>query len=438
MSRFLLPVILIALLPVAYLLGLVLASKNTALEWEQPVKVIGTNTPVAVRAVNPHGVREFTAVLLQGGRQFPVFSKSEGAIRWSLFRKAENPRSYQFEAGSTVAPGLADGKAELVVEAVANDLWAKRTRLALPVEVNTKPPALQVDDTQIVMTQGGAGAVAFFVSGYWTEAGVRIGSYQFRSFPNPGAKDPSRRICIFAVPYDLPAGQKPVVFARNPAGVEVTAPVKHDLDRKRFRTRDLDLPQSFIDKVLQELDRGGTGDTVERFRRVNSEMRKANNQTLYDLRLKTEDHPLWTETFRQLANTAVQAQFCDYRKYKYQGKVIDEQVHLGFDLASTRHADVVAANDGRVIYAAPLGIYGNAVVVDHGLAVQSLYAHLSEIKVKVGDAVKRGQLLGQSGSTGLAGGDHLHFSMQVDGVAVNPLEWWDPAWIEKRLTSRYR
>lgn len=430
--------IAILFLPVAYLLGLVVASKNTLLEWEQPVKVIGTDTPVAVRATNVHGVRAFTATLVQGGKKYPVFSKSEGAIRWSFFRKAENPRSYQFEAGSKVAAGLTDGKAELVVEAVSNDLWAKRTRLAQPVEVNTKPPALQVDDTQIVMAQGGAGAVAFFVSGYWTEAGVRMGKYQFRSFPNPGAKDPSRRICVFAVPHDLAGGEKPVVFARNPAGVEVTAPIKSDLDRKKFRTRDLELPQSFVDKVLQELDAGGTGDVVDRFRRINNDMRKANNQTLYELRLKTEDRPLFTEAFRQLANSAVQAQFCDYRKYKYQGKQIDEQVHLGFDLASTKHADVVAANDGKVVFAAPLGIYGNAVVVDHGLGVQSLYAHLSAIKVKAGDAVKRGQLLGQSGATGMAGGDHLHFSMQVDGVAVNPLEWWDPAWIEKRLVSRYR
>ncbi|MBL8235107.1 MAG: M23 family metallopeptidase, partial [Bryobacterales bacterium] len=54
------------------------------------------------------------------------------------------------------------------------------------------------------------------------------------------------------------------------------------------------------------------------------------------------------------------------------------------------------------------------------------------------DTVKRSQLIGQSGATGLAGGDHLHFSIQVDGISVNPLEWWDPAWIEKRLTSRFR
>jgi murein DD-endopeptidase MepM/ murein hydrolase activator NlpD len=97
---------------------------------------------------------------------------------------------------------------------------------------------------------------------------------------------------------------------------------------------------------------------------------------------------------------------------------------------------VPAANDGRVVLADKLGIYGNCVVVDHGYGLQSIYGHLSEFAVKAGDTVKKGQSLGRSGSTGLAGGDHLHFSMQVDGVQVNPIEWWDEHWIKDRILSK--
>jgi murein DD-endopeptidase MepM/ murein hydrolase activator NlpD len=61
---------------------------------------------------------------------------------------------------------------------------------------------------------------------------------------------------------------------------------------------------------------------------------------------------------------------------------------------------------------------------------------LSEIAVKLGDQVTKGQSLGRSGSTGLAGGDHLHFSMQVDGVQVNPVEWWDDHWIKDRIRTK--
>ena len=113
-------------------------------------------------------------------------------------------------------------------------------------------------------------------------------------------------------------------------------------------------------------------------------------------------------------------------------------MHLGFDLASFANATVVAANRGKVLYADMLGIYGNCVILDHGMGVQSLYAHLSSIEVKVGAVVDKDQALGKSGMTGLAAGDHLHFTMLVGGQMVNPIEWWDPHWIEDRVLRKLR
>jgi murein DD-endopeptidase MepM/ murein hydrolase activator NlpD len=89
-----------------------------------------------------------------------------------------------------------------------------------------------------------------------------------------------------------------------------------------------------------------------------------------------------------------------------------------------------------VLYASDLGIYGNCVVIDHGYGLQSIYGHLSSFDVKAGDDVKKGQTIARSGATGLAGGDHLHYSMQVDGVQVNPVEWWDAHWIHDRILSK--
>jgi murein DD-endopeptidase MepM/ murein hydrolase activator NlpD len=115
---------------------------------------------------------------------------------------------------------------------------------------------------------------------------------------------------------------------------------------------------------------------------------------------------------------------------------VDQQVHLGFDLSDVKDAPVNAANDGRVVWASDLGIYGNCIVVDHGYALQSIYGHLKAIQVKVGDVVKKGQKMGIAGATGLAGGIHLHFSMQIDGVQTNPREWWDEHWIKDRVLSK--
>jgi murein DD-endopeptidase MepM/ murein hydrolase activator NlpD len=68
--------------------------------------------------------------------------------------------------------------------------------------------------------------------------------------------------------------------------------------------------------------------------------------------------------------------------------------------------------------------------------LQTIYGHLSRIDVKPGDTVAKHQTMGLSGQTGMAGGDHLHFSMQVDGVQVNPVEWWDEHWIHDRILSK--
>jgi len=147
---------------------------------------------------------------------------------------------------------------------------------------------------------------------------------------------------------------------------------------------------------------------------------------------------MWREAFAALRNTAIESRFADYRTYIYKDKEIDQQVHLGFDLASLQRAAVTASNRGVVVFANFLGIYGNCVVIDHGLGVQSLYGHMSTIDVKEGDIVEKDQTIGRTGATGLAGGDHLHFTLLINGVAVNPIEMWDPHWMEDRVFRKIR
>ena len=93
--------------------------------------------------------------------------------------------------------------------------------------------------------------------------------------------------------------------------------------------------------------------------------------------------------FHPFTNTAVEAAFADNRTYMYNGKEVDQQTHLGFDLARVVNSPVVAANAGKVLYAAPLGIYGNCVIIDHGMGVQSLYGHLSSFSVQAGTDRRR-------------------------------------------------
>ncbi len=137
-----------------------------------------------------------------------------------------------------------------------------------------------------------------------------------------------------------------------------------------------------------------------------------------------------------MKDAAPMALYGDKRTYQYQGKAIGESIHMGVDLASIANAPVEAANHGIVTYTGYLGIYGNMIIVDHGLGFFTLYAHLSSINVKPGQEVKKGEAIGRTGISGLAGGDHLHFGMIVGGQFVNPQEWWDPHWIADNVSKK--
>jgi murein DD-endopeptidase MepM/ murein hydrolase activator NlpD len=154
--------------------------------------------------------------------------------------------------------------------------------------------------------------------------------------------------------------------------------------------------------------------------------------------MESADSFLWKDAFLQLSNSQVESLFADRRTYTYQGKAVDQQDHVGFDLSVTQQYPIEAANDGKVLLAEYFGIYGNTVLLDHGTGLVSLYGHLSSIEVKPGQMVKKKDRLGRSGATGLAGGDHLHFGLFLHGVPVNPTEWWDPKWVTEHVLDRLK
>jgi murein DD-endopeptidase MepM/ murein hydrolase activator NlpD len=414
---------------------LVAMSGHTEIQAIPAVTSIGLSTPVTVRLANPHGVREVRASVEQGGAQYPVFETKSAATRL-LWHRHDAPLMVTFNAGKSQAPNLKDGPARLVVESVSNDFAGHGDSAAFDVTVVLEPPRVAADSERHYINQGGAELVMLTPGGSWNEAGARVGSYTFRSFPMPG--NPAQRFSMIAYPWDLPGNVVPVVYARNAAGAEATAPVTVTIKPKKFRARDFELTDALAEKLVHSVDSSGTlapgKDLLARFLFINGPMRRRNNQQLADLRLKTEEKILWTGAFTHWGKE--EADFADLRNYIYHGQKVDQQVHLGFDLSDVAHGPVFAANNGRVVWAQDLGIYGNCIVLDHGYSVQSIYGHLSEIGVKAGDWVDKGQKMGVAGETGLAGGVHVHFGMQVDGVQVNPREWWDEHWIHDHILIR--
>jgi murein DD-endopeptidase MepM/ murein hydrolase activator NlpD len=409
-------------------------SSPTGIEVNPAVKAVGDSTPVHVTLTNPHGVRSVKAVLEQDGKSSSIPGPQQPAHRLRFF-KNEKPASVTLNVGRGNAPALHDGKAKLTIEAQSNDLRGETTTVSFDVDVITRPPHVVADGVEHYVNQAGCGLVTFTPSGYVSDSGVLVKDYAFRSFPVPN--HPNERFSLFAYPWDLPMGIEPVVFAANPAGVRATSPFHVKLFHKKFHKSTIVLTDAFMQKVVSDIDPENKvpGDLLTRFIYMNRELRKQNNKTLYDLRLKTEQAFLWKGPFIR-PKTKNEAFFADDRTYTYNGKEVDRETHLGFDLADRKHMPIYAPNSGKVIYADRLGIYGNCIVIDHGYGLQTIYGHMSQFIAKVGDKIDKGQQIGVSGETGMAGGDHLHFSMQVDGVQVNPIEWWDEHWIQDRVLSK--
>ncbi len=417
-----------------------LSGATPTISLNPPVKAVGTATPVKVRISSKNGIRYFRASVEQGGRSFTAMEMKTETARWKFWRMRQPLEQYEFVVGRKSISQLQDGPARLVLEAKSDDWRGSSAAMTVDISVRSRPPRLTVDGAQHYINQGGSEIVVFTTDPDVSDAGVRVGQYSFRSWRLPGGP-PGSRFCIFAFPYDLAPEAAPVVYARDEAGNERTAGFWFRVFPKKFRVRRMELSDDFLRKVIQNIAPHApqlslTGDPVSDYLKINRELRAANNRELAGVRWKTEESFLWTKPFRQLANSQVEAAFADHRLYFYRGQKIDEADHLGFDLAVTANSRVAAANDGKVVFADYLGIYGNCVVIDHGYALQSIYGHLSSIGVKPGEMVRQGQEIGRSGSTGLAGGDHLHFSMQVDGEQVNATEWWDPHWIHDRILAK--
>jgi murein DD-endopeptidase MepM/ murein hydrolase activator NlpD len=418
--------LLVVLVPVVFVVA---RSATPVIDLNNQINSLGQATPISVHVSDPRGIRKVSATVEQNGAQYAVWQMTQPT-------KAKD-NIWSFTAGARTTPQLRDGKAKLVVEATSGDLLHKTARVERELTVVTQPPSISVDSEQHYLYLGMADLATFNVTGSWTAAGVRVGDQSFRAWPMTGGKP--GLFSLFAFAWNIPQGTIPMAFASNGAGNDVTSPLTVQFPKKeqpKYTVHDLQISDAFMQKVVGELDPNGSGDLVSRFVRINNEMRKSNNKTLSDLRLKTADHFLFSQPFARQAHSQAEATFADLRNYIYQGKKIDQQVHLGYDLAVTQHVGVEASNDGRVVYAAPLGIYGNCIVVDHGYGLQTIYGHLSHIDVHEGDAVKRGQVMGQSGMTGMAGGDHIHFAMQLDGVQIDPKEWWDPHWIQDHVAKR--
>lgn len=395
------------------------------------------------------GLKQLSAVLEVEDRMFPLIDRSYPGPWLLFFQRSGAQSSARFDLGEMMAAShqIREGPARLSISARDHSyrrfFGGNRTRLQRDFSFDIRPPTLQALSAQHYITQGGSACVLYRVGEDTEVSGVQVGPDFFPGYAADPDGDTQVRFCVFGYRYNLGPDPEMKLVAVDAAGNRSEARFQYKLFPRKFRQRTIRLSPAFLQQVVPAIlnenpQLSSQGDLVKDFLQINDGLRQANHEKIKQVSRRSEPRFLWTEAFAQLSRSKVESLFADHRTYLYEGREIDRQDHVGFDLSVVKHYPIEASNDGVVRYADLLGIYGNTILLDHGCGLLSLYGHLSSISVAAGDRVGKGQVLGRSGATGLAAGDHLHFGLFLHGIPVNPTEWWDPKWIRERVLDRIR
>jgi murein DD-endopeptidase MepM/ murein hydrolase activator NlpD len=383
------------------------------------------------------GISLVEIAMIQGDKNVKLFEKKfsrQGFFENNGPKKLEE--TITLESGGL---GFTDGKAELQATVRDFSFWSwmagNKTIQTYPIIMDTHPPKISILHSTRYVSPGGAGMVVYKIDDAAEKHGLTVNGHFNPGFPVSGESD-DRYVAFFGLPYDTEKIDEAAVSATDLAGNTGNAAFGIILKKKNFKHDDIHISDNFLALKIPEFTQAYpqlTGTPVEKFVYINSQIRKENYQTIVAATTTPFPQRLWHGVFERMARSSRMAGFAEYRTYYYNNDEIDKEVHLGIDLASTKRAEIHAANRGNVVFADYLGIYGNTIILDHGQGIFSLYSHLSEIATAVGEQKDKGAVIGFSGATGMAGGDHLHFSMIVNGIFVTPLEWWDQQWLQLNI-----
>jgi murein DD-endopeptidase MepM/ murein hydrolase activator NlpD len=400
---------------------------------------IGTDTTLdfTVKDTNS-GLRSIRIAVNQNNQEKEIFQTDYP--RQGYFGKAGPAEVKEKQVIDLKKLGLKEGAAEIILEVRDFSLWGlfqgNLTKIAKKITIDTKPPKITLLHATRYLKQGGAGIVVYQTSEDTAHHRVQINGNTHPGFPVSDGRAHTF-IAFIALPYDATSIVDAKITAEDQAGNKAAIPFTSTYKKANQRHDSITVSDNFLNAKVPEFEEHYPemkGDMIEKYLYINRNLRDINNQQIHDLCRNPIPERFWKGAFQRMPGSP-RAGFADHRTYSYNGKSIDEQVHLGVDIASTERDAIKAAEAGKVIFTGYNGIYGEMVVIDHGQGVFSLYSHLSQINVTVDSMVDTSTVLGLTGTTGMAGGDHLHFSILINGIFVNPVEWWDPHWIGVTITE---
>jgi murein DD-endopeptidase MepM/ murein hydrolase activator NlpD len=443
--------VLIALLlcglaiPLVRMIVMRLEGEMPVFQIESPIRAVGMSyTLKGYASDQKSGLRRVWIAVLQQGKERILLDQAFPS-RGFLGRGVVKKQLVSLDINVN-ALGLSDGEALLraaVWDYSYRGWWAgNRTYVEHKTLIDTRPPTINVLTRAHNLNQGGAGLAIYRISEPGTVHGVQVADTFF-----PGRtgffRNPNLCMAFFAIPYDKGPESEIYLRATDPAGNRGRSGFSSHINPRDFKQDTIIISDAFLRRKIPEFEpalniANPSASLIDKFIAVNQDIRQASHKTLKNACKKSDAKQYWEGPFLRLPRSARKAGFADHRTYQYNNRTVDQQIHLGIDLAATARSPVPAANNGRVAFAEYLGIYGNTVLLDHGFGLFSMYGHLGRIEVARDQMVSKGDVIGFTGTTGLAGGDHLHYAMIVGHTYVNPVEWWDPNWIRHNVTDKVK
>lgn len=220
------------------------------------------------------------------------------------------------------------------------------------MQLDTQPPKVRIKTTVPAPAPRQRDSHSLQRFGRRQHDRVQLGEQFFPAFLQPNGL----YYCFFPFPLDTPKGKfTPELLTRDLAGNESRNRVLVNAGERNFRKDTLNISDNFLNSkedVFKELVPDDISN-LERYVRINNEVRISNEKTLLEIGKNTSPTMLWSGAFKRLPGSASKASFGDQRTYMHNGTKIDEQTHMGQDLASVAHAPIPAANDGKVVFAEP-------------------------------------------------------------------------------------
>jgi len=435
--------LLLSVVFIVVIIGVAYLYLSPAFEQNKPVieseKNIYWNlkSKVKIKIKDDTGIKYYKVTFKDGSKDIILTQKVMKNSQKEIFLEIDPPKLDMFYKGQNTY---------LEVEVIDNSKWnfleGNKTVEQISVQIDTKKPVANVLGNSRYIQRGGSAVVVVKVEDENLEDAY-ISFNDKRNFKLTPYYKENYYVALIAWPMDIESFNRVNLVVTDKADNKTITKVPLYIQSKKVVNDNIKVSENFIKNVSAIVLEQSFEEIPEKLNDIfiysNTVLRDKNINTIDQTIEKYASSEMIVNfdisSFKRLRGSKTVAGYGDRRHYYVDGKKINEAWHLGIDWASVKKAPIRASNEGTVIFKNYLGLYGNSIIIDHGMGLATLYAHTSSQNVNVGDYVSKNQKIANTGATGAVFGDHLHFGVLIQGVEVNPIEWMDRNWIKLRISD---